>query len=528
VVQTASQNPDGSFTHGSAVGRAFGTFSPQLAITPAGEQVLVWRSGRSLRSAVRYSAGTEWKLQKIGAGSIPRLLMDHSGRAIVIWQTSDGAPTYTGSIWASTRLPRESWSPPSLLLAHANMAELSTAVDSDGDIVITYQAVPSYGPTAGTDKYVIWAITLPVGAAAWTAPQVISGSDVLSAGSPRVAGGGARTFVVTWRAANAPGTSPPPQPPDSLRAARLRLPGTWEAPQMVLPPLAANNGVAYATVATLGVDALGNALAILRYGVPDGGFGLDALLLGTSVAEWAAAVVLDYPQGASYLIDSPPALTFGEDGSASLTFLRMGPDGNSLRIATTQGRLDVWQGAQTDASHLASCPPGAIPGNDIGCPVWTGTTPAVAPGSVLTVAVQEPDATVVAFARAALDAPWSEPATLVPAGRTEASLRGGTARTGTVRIVATCALPPCRGVATLQMRDRPNAILGRVPFALTRVGSSSAEIPLPQWARKRAARGAGLWTRILFNVHEGDGTSEQTRLPFLLTGKSWIQARKGH
>ncbi len=77
-------------------------------------------------------------------------------------------------------------------------------------------------------------------------------------------------------------------------------------------------------------------------------------------------------------------------------------------------------------------------------------------------------------------------------------------------------------------RSARNAqILGRVPFASAEAGSSYRQILLPRWFRSRLAHGGRLWTRFSFGVHEGDGTSEQTRLPFLLAGRTHVQIVTG-
>jgi hypothetical protein len=157
------------------------------------------------------------------------------------------------------------------------------------------------------------------------------------------------------------------------------------------------------------------------------------------------------------------------------------------------------------------------------------TTPVVEASGAVSVVIQELDigASVVVLSRAGPDASWSGPMPLTSVGRTQATLRAAPARDGAVQIVATCTLPPCRGVAVLRMRAGRRRILGRVAFTSAEAGSSYRTILLPHWFTNRLAHGGRLWTRLSFGVHEGDGTSEQTRLPFLLAGRTRVQIITG-
>jgi hypothetical protein len=385
VVQIASQNSDGSFTPGSAVGRTLGSQSPQIAITPAGEQVLVWQSGRTLRSAVRYSPQTAWKLQKIaGAGRFvdPHLVMGPTGRAIVTWVTDTGAPSTTSSLWESTRLPHESWSAPVLLVGPAILAGGSTAVDSDGDVAVVYASVPSFGPNAGSERFSVWAIELAAGADAWTPPVVISGADVLGSNGPFVAGGGSRTFVATWRAANV-APKAPSEPESLLHTARLRLPGAWEAPQTLVAPESKLSAFANAGLGAVGVDSAGDALAIVRYGSSEHGLALDSVRLPSTADAWDAPVVVDVPERVE-MNDSPPALVLGQNASATVVFLRGLLVGTTLRVAALAAG-GAWQGQGTDLAQLDSCSKSLYPDGSITCPLGAETVPVVASGSPVSV-----------------------------------------------------------------------------------------------------------------------------------------------
>ena len=524
VVQTASRNADGSFTPGSAVGRTLGSHSPLLAITHTGEQILVWQSGRALRSAVRPAGRGPWKLATVAREVLrvfpqARLVVDPAGRALLTWEGPGGDGDYPG-LWESTRLPGGTWSPPSRPAGSAGVGSLSMAMDSTGDVTIVYWApADSGGPVS------VRAITLPFGATDWSPPVVISEPDPW--GRIEVVGGGGRTFVASWRAAN-PGARERSEPESVTRTARLRLPNGWETPRTLMPAALAGTPGAYGVLATHAVDAHGNALAILRWESGAGGTALAALRLPASADAWTPPVTLDVPEGRE--INSPPALTLAQDGSATVAILHIGLAGNTLRLATTPGESDAWQGAHTDAADIPSCPASRQPWSDVQCPIWMETTPVVEPsGPVSTVVIQELDlgASVVVLSRLGPDASWSGPLPLTSVGRTQATLRATTAGRGAVEIVATCTVPPCRGVAVLRMRDRRARILGSARFSIAEAGSAYHRILLPRWFRNRLAHGGRLWTRLSFGVHEGDGTSEQTRLPFLLAGRARVQIITG-
>ena len=76
-------------------------------------------------------------------------------------------------------------------------------------------------------------------------------------------------------------------------------------------------------------------------------------------------------------------------------------------------------------------------------------------------------------------------------------------------------------------RSARNAqILGRVPFASAERGERSPDPPAPLVQESARTRRKAM-DALSFGVHEGDGTSEQTRLPFLLAGRTHVQIVTG-
>ena len=391
---------------------------------------------------VRPAGRGPWKLATVARDVLrlfpqARLLVDPAGRALLTWLGPGGAGNIP-ALWQSTRLPGGTWSAPTRPAGFAGVGSLSMAMDSTGDVAIVYWAAADSGGPAS-----VRAITLPFGATDWSAPVVISEPD--PGGRIEVAGGGGRTFVASWRATNL-GARERSEPESVTRTARLRLPGAWEAPRTLMPGALAGTPGAYGVLATHAVDAHGNALAILRWDTGAGGKALAALRLPAFADAWTPPVTLDVPEGRE--INSPPALTLAQDGSATVTILHIGLAGNKLRFATAPGDSDAWQGAHTDATDIPSCPASLQPWSDVQCPIWMETTPVVeASGAVSTVVIQELDigASVVVLSRLGPDASWNGPMPLTSVGRTQATLRAAPAGRGRCRSSQPARSPVQRG-----------------------------------------------------------------------------------
>jgi hypothetical protein len=182
----------------------------------------------------------------------------------------------------------------------------------------------------------------------------------------------------------------------------------------------------------------------------------------------------------------------------------------------------MWDGLGADAAAVQRCP---VAFGSVHCPVSTDTAvAAAAAGPVFTVAYQQLDASLRVLTRAGTA--WSDPIALQAVGRTQAIMRGA-ARAGAVQIVATCTLPPCRGAVTVSMRDGRQQVLGRLPLTFAAAGSATRQLLLPAWLRRRLAGRARLWTRVAFDVHEGDGTRDEIRLPFRVSGGNRVLVAPG-
>ncbi len=504
VVQTASMKPDGTFGRGEGVGRAFDGRPPQLVLGPGGDELLLWQSGNALRSAFRAAGQAGWTFETVASGvnvnEAPCLVMDATGRAIASWVGLD-ATGDRSALLVSTR-SAAGWSAPAALAT--TVFEASMASDTAGDVAVAYLTPGSTpGLTAGSEA--VWAATLPSGATTWTAPEQISGSDSVR-GYLRVVGGGARTFVAAWGSWISLQNDQP-----LARAARLRIPGTWSAPGDVLPqiPNPAPTPIPVGPFAgewTIGVDGLGDALAVLPFPTPTMGEGLGVTHLAAGEDAWAPPAVLAFPDR-KYGVDLVPAIGFGDDGTATLAFVQIDVSMSRVRVVTAPDPLGVWPGLAPSIDTIAGPDAGLNP-------------PAMALGSRTgVIAVQLARGDVIVFARTAPGARWTPPQTLRSTGATTGYLLSAHVKKGIVRVMVNCGIPPCTGDVVLEAALRTGRRrLGRVAFDLRASGTISRAIVLPTWTRLRFRHGRHLLTHLAFDVREGDGASEQIQRTIRLHG----------
>jgi hypothetical protein len=501
AIRTATRNLDGTFGRGFSFGE--GDQSPQVATTPdGGHTMLLWQSGETLRSAALTPGSLH--TETVAASEVsnyrpPLLVMDATGRATAAW-VAYAAPGTPDTLLVSSHPAAGTWSVPVPLAVDVRAPAM--AVDGAGDIVVAYWLpVPGSVNAGGPIPGAVWATTLPTGAAGWSAPEIISGWDPVYSSEPAVAGGGARTFVVSWSRSYV-------QP--AVRTARLRVPSAWEPPRDVVPAGLAPPGYRYAEGWRSAVDGMGNALMVLRFPMLEDGFALAAARLPASAGEWATPTTLDLP-GHRYRSNSRPAVALADDGSATVAFLQRRSDGISLRVATANGPLGAWEAQDTDVAMLSSCSYRAR------CPSEWDVAPVIGVGrQATTVAVQTRPGFVIAVSRPARGGPWSNPVTVQSAGPTQVYLRNAHVRKGYIRVFAGCALPPCQGVVVLRTAGRAHRVLARMAVALGWSQVESAPVLLPRWARAQLKHGGRLRTHLVLDVSTGDGSTARVQRTVLL------------
>ena len=502
VVQTATQNADGSFPRGVAVGRALRGTPPQLTVTPAGDQMLVWRSDRVVRAAFRLHGERLWKLTTVAApsGFNVHVVMDPNGRAIAAWIAfqADGAAPQT--LFVSTHPRGGVWSAPSVPDGGTVVVSVSLATDSAGDVVA------EYGSGAG-----VKAVVLPAGAAEWGAPVKLSGTE-----EPRslfaVTGGGARTFIARWNAINFP--SPPPGQqwiPSIAREARIALPGAWSAPHDVVPTSYLDPvGYSRASATATAIDQLGNATTAWQFQIHDPrypSYALGVAQLAASAEEWTPPATLDFPPTATWT-DSAPSLALDESGTPTAAFVRGGRNDFHVVVATAPGPFGALQG---QTIRIASLPTRSRCTTLTCAREWkVDPALAVADGAAA-IAVQSRKREVVVLTRATPGGPWTGPIHLRGAGRTSFYLVSRRARAGVVHIAVTCALPPCDGVVELR-EAQTERLLGSRRFTFQAAGTAPGRFVMPLWAMARMRLGEYIRMKLSWDVTEGDGSKERQLL----------------
>jgi hypothetical protein len=202
--------------------------------------------------------------------------------------------------------------------------------------------------------------------------------------------------------------------------------------------------------------------------------------------------------------DPTPALGLAAGGSATVAFVLADGDGIGLHVTSTRGPLGPWERQSTYIARVSSCRQE--------CRRDWEVTPVLTVSPRLTAIVVPGPYRMLALTRSAPGGAWTKPVALQPADATNAYLSSAHVRQGTVRALATCAMPPCHGTAVLRTTTGAARILGRVRFAIRTPITASARIRLPRWAQARLAHGGHLRTQLEFTVHERDGTSERTLL----------------
>jgi hypothetical protein len=492
-IMVATGGADGTFTSPTpVVGAGADAGSPRLAVTPSGDEVLVWQTGVGVRSAFRAAGDSAWLVENVGVSdglraSNPVLAVDSSGRAVVAWVAS--SPGTAPIVRVSNRPPGGSWSDP--VTVASDPLSVSLATDREGDVAVAYA---SYDSPSGT----VWATILRSGETTWDMPTPLAPASQRIGRPPVVVGGGARTFVVTWGILGSPGP---------LAAARVRLPGSWESSRTVSPGSTVASPMAGTWSSA--IDDLGNALVVAQYPISGSVIANTAVRLAVTDDQWAPSTTLDAPKPAVEA-DSAAGVTLADDGSATVAFMRREAQAVTLHVASTNGLTGSWIGADSVAGTLP-CLPGRCTNEWLVPPAV-----ALAGSSVVVVAQSYPAGVVIAFTRTSPDALWQGPVTLQGFGSTRVYLRSAHVRKGYIRVYASCALPPCRGIVVLRTTGGSQRTLGRVPFAVAGSDATSAPMQLPRWARASLRHGKRVRTLLTFHTLEGNGTTDTAERAVLL------------
>lgn len=171
--------------------------SPRIAMDSDGNALVVWYQDNGVRNniyASRHQPGAGWSVPEIidnntGGTLEPQLAMTPVGDAIAVWRQWDGVGV-NYSVWASYYLASSGWETPQLLETGSEQSHSPhIALDPDGN------AVAVWGQDDGLVRH-IWA-AVHTRDAGWAAAELIE-ADVGSAFRPQVAMDGNGNAWAVW------------------------------------------------------------------------------------------------------------------------------------------------------------------------------------------------------------------------------------------------------------------------------------------------------------------------------------------
>ena len=171
--------------------------SPQVAIDANGNALAVWYQSDGTRTNIwanRYTSGTGWGTAELietdNAGSAyhPRISIDTSGNALVVWYQSDGTRT---NIWAN-RYTSGTWGMAALIETNNSGDALAPqiAFDASGN------ALAVWAQSDGT-RYNIWANRYTAGAG-WSTAALIETDNAGNALIPQIAFDASGNALAVW------------------------------------------------------------------------------------------------------------------------------------------------------------------------------------------------------------------------------------------------------------------------------------------------------------------------------------------
>jgi hypothetical protein len=389
----------------------------QLAVNPAGGAVVVADCGTgtaTMRAAYR-SAGGSWAssvaVPESGSGEEPRVALDGSGNAVMVWEQSGG------TVQSSYRPAAGSWGGKEQVSPAPTGTDVAlepqVAISATGAALAIWLHELNRSPT---DPVVTVESTIRHGGAAWSGtPKVLtfatSTTTPVAAGEPQISlnANGQRTAV--WANFQTPGLA--------------RLEGHWGdggdfgAWSETASIRTASDGVRSVETPQVGLDGQGRAVAVWHsYESGVGVFGIEVSTTAFLNGPWSSPVVLAEdetgfskpdvavdPAGAANAVWVALGGTISAaSGSAGGAFAPATPISNSAHIGFGDPQIAMDTGGDAIAAWPASGPTGshiAVAVNDVTPPVLSAI------GVPSTVAV----GTTAAMTATASDA-WSSPVSL--------------------------------------------------------------------------------------------------------------------
>ncbi len=172
---------------------------PQVSFDGSGNAIAVWRQRYSIWANRFTAASSSWgvatpiEMSDTSRAYSPKVAVDASGNAIAVWSQYDGTLSKL-SIWANRfTAASNSWDVATLIetdnAEHANYPKI--AVDASGNAIVVW--VQSDGT-----RYNIWANRFTVGNSSWGVATPIETDNTLYAYSPKVAVDASGNAIALW------------------------------------------------------------------------------------------------------------------------------------------------------------------------------------------------------------------------------------------------------------------------------------------------------------------------------------------
>ncbi len=234
----------------SAATYSKGAFEPTLAADGFGNAIAVWTQVDAHRSSIlasRYSAASGWSTPTaIGASSGndsgPRIAMDASGNATVVWANNPNAAG-AGSdthIWANRYDAAGGWGTATQIGGAEWGLEPQVAMDPTGNAMVVWSEYDDVNWTAWTARYTV--------GTGWGTPELIGRAGFLS-GRPQIAVDPRGNAIAVWQSSD--------PNPANLMARRFVVGSGWGAASAIGVP----SDFAWC-VPRVATDPAGNAMVV--------------------------------------------------------------------------------------------------------------------------------------------------------------------------------------------------------------------------------------------------------------------------
>ena len=322
------------------------TDAPQVAMTAAGDAVVVWvqneMSGASIWASI-YTAGSGWgTAQAIGATTLggsfqPQVAINASGQVVAVWQQYD-MTIHNYNLWANTYTPSTGWG--TALNIESNAGDASwgqVGLDDSGQAVIVWD---QYVAASLTDR--VWSTTYDFAGDSWGTPATIDPDDPgkYAVGTALVMDPGGNVMVA-WMVRDEASGGNPHISTWAIRYAKSA--GGWGAATEI-------DGADSSNYPQLATDAAGNVLAIwYQFDTTLGENSIAANRYDSATGLWEGMALVETDAGNAF----DPFVAMDGDGNAAAVWLQYNGTNFSLRASVKNTTDSAWQAPQNLADGVS-------------------------------------------------------------------------------------------------------------------------------------------------------------------------------